>query len=232
MDVFQNVVFLSGTAPTRIADVALRKVGFRGLERPGLAANNDMTTLSASSVMKSQPTKMYDLVTEVPLEHVYKEVRSVADPYGETFRLLKTLFACVPNAKAIVVLGARQKVVELADEWDSAFRAVWAHAIFAAHRHPSSSSEISIPEGCGTAVQSDRNVYEEQKDSEQGGGRHIDCETLLLRRVLLDYERYENHLEGMGPLRTGPVGYLLDASKDKHTLQRDVNGNYLRLSCY
>lgn len=71
---------------------------------------------------------MFDLVTDIPLNHVYKEIKQVKNPSQEASRLLKALFACIPDAKAVVVVvGTTQMVEELASEWEDHFDLVWKH---------------------------------------------------------------------------------------------------------
>ncbi|QLL34636.1 hypothetical protein HG536_0H00100 [Torulaspora globosa] len=64
------------------------------------------------------------------------------------------------------------------------------------------------------------------------GGQHksyrrIACEALALRRMLLDDERYDKHLEEMEPFRTDPVGYLHAFVKEREQLQTAVKRKYL-----
>ncbi|QLQ81758.1 hypothetical protein HG537_0G00110 [Torulaspora globosa] len=195
MDVFQKVVFLSGTAPKIIANTALRKIKFKGLETPELPVSSDVMTLPASSAMKSLPTRMYDLVTEVPLGHVHKEVRTVADPYLEAFKLLKALFACEPNAKAIAVVGTRQKVVELADDWEREFRLVWAHAKIPTDQKIKRAAEFLSHEDCqvmGTRLMRRMVIM-------------IDCRPSIIEFI-----------QAAGRLRSHGLFYLLNSEEPKY----------------
>lgn len=119
-DAFEKVLFLSATAPAAIADGALRRVGFKGLEKPepGLKATD---TGDSSGGMTCYPTKLFNVIEEVPLGHVQKEFLKVADSSREAFKLLKA------HARAVVAVGSRRKVEELSEEWNEHFRITWTH---------------------------------------------------------------------------------------------------------
>ncbi|QLQ81248.1 hypothetical protein HG537_0E06050 [Torulaspora globosa] len=54
----------------------------------------------------------------------------------------------------------------------------------------------------------------------------IACETLVLRRMLMDDKEYSNYLEDIRPYREDPVGYLEKAFRDKDILQQQVMKKY------
>lgn len=75
-----------------------------------------MDTGDSSGGMTCYPTKMFDLIGEVPLGHVHKVFVKVADSSRGAFKLLKELFACEPHARAVVAVGSRRKVEDLSEE--------------------------------------------------------------------------------------------------------------------
>ncbi|QLQ79354.1 hypothetical protein HG537_0B07020 [Torulaspora globosa] len=125
-DAFEKVLFLSATAAAIIADGALRRAGFKGLEEPepGFKATD---AGDSSGGMTCYPTKMFNVIEEVPLAHVHMEFLKVADSSREAFKLLKALFACEPDARAVVAVGSRRKVEELSEECKEHFRITWTH---------------------------------------------------------------------------------------------------------
>ncbi|QLL33097.1 hypothetical protein HG536_0D06200 [Torulaspora globosa] len=102
------------------------RIGFTGLEK----AEPIALVLEGKSPrgLRSYPTKMFNLVTEIPLKQVQKQIIKVTDTSREAFRLLKALFVCEPHARAVVALGSRKKMEELAQAWERDFQIVWMHS--------------------------------------------------------------------------------------------------------
>ncbi|QLQ77763.1 hypothetical protein HG537_0C00100 [Torulaspora globosa] len=115
-DAFEKVLFLSTTTPAAIADGARRRAGFKGLEKPE-PSFKATDAGDSSGGMTCYPTKMFNLIEEVPLGHVPKEFVKVADSSREAFKL----------ARAVVAVGSSCIIEDLSEEWKEHFRITWTH---------------------------------------------------------------------------------------------------------
>lgn len=127
-DAFEKVLLFSATAPEDIADGALRRMGFRGLEKVSSNPEQAVDAVrSDSRGLPSYPTKLINLISEIPLGHIHKEFRTIKDPRLEAVKLLKSLFKCRPDSKAIVMVNQTDLVETLAREWKDVFEIIWVH---------------------------------------------------------------------------------------------------------
>ncbi|SCW00255.1 LAFE_0C00144g1_1 [Lachancea fermentati] len=114
---FEKVLFLSATATDwDDSKQAMCRLGFRGV----LKEDEDARLMDFK-------TKVINLIDKPPLGHIYKDIIKSNDSPREALELLKSLFALEPHSKAIVAVGRRALVGELAIEWNRYFNILWIH---------------------------------------------------------------------------------------------------------